>query len=84
MSINGNLLLKLKFFDATEFSFINFDFKNGWKNILKDSCKNLEADPEKKVSHKIDLKAVLPRNGHSDSVGVNVLSDCRTLALSIF
>ena len=83
MSINGNLLLKLKFFDATEFSFINFDFKNEWKNILKDSCKNLEADPKKGFSQNRSY-AVLPRNGHADSVGLNVLSDCRTLALSIF
>ena len=32
--------------------------------------KNHETDPEIRVSHKIDFKAVWPRNGHADSVGV--------------
>ena len=29
-----------------------------------------ETDPEIRVSHKIDFKAVWPHNGHADSVGV--------------
>ena len=46
---------------------MNFDFENGCNNEFKNdnekSCRN-------GVSNKIDSKAVMPRIGHSASVGV--------------
>ena len=35
--------------------------------------KNHETYPEIRVSHKIDFKAVWPRNGHAASLGVRLI-----------
>ena len=46
--------------------------------------KNHAADPEKGVSHKIDLKAVWPHNGHADSVEINqILQHSKVVFLSL-
>ena len=46
--------------------------------------KNHTADPEKGVSHKIDLKAVWPHNGHADSVEINqILQHSKVVFLSL-
>ena len=52
---------------------MNFDLKNSWKNEFKDNKEKSCSWSRKRVSHKIDFKAVGPRNGHADSVGVNDL-----------
>ena len=41
------------------------------KPILSIKTKKHEADPNR-VSHKIDFKAVWPRNGHADSMRVEI------------
>ena len=51
---------------------MNFDFKNGCKNDFRDNNEKSCSRFRNKVSHKIDLKAVWPRNGLTASVGVNV------------
>ena len=49
---------------------INFDFKNGYKNEFKDKNEKSWSWSRYRVSNKIDLKAVWPRNGHAAIVGV--------------
>ena len=62
--------------------FINFDFKNICKNKFKDNKEKLCSWSRNRVSHKIDFNAILPLNGHADSVGVHkfiiiiILSPC--------
>ena len=54
---------------------MNFDFKNRCKNEFKDNNEKSCSSSRNRVSHKIDLKAQWPRNGHADSVGVNDYDD---------
>ena len=61
---------KLKFFVVKEYFLINFDFKNGIENEFKDNNEKSCSLSRNRVSHKIDFKAVWPRNGHDASVGV--------------
>ena len=61
------------FLVSRNFFFMNFDLKNSWKNEFKDNKEKSCSWSRKRVSHKIDFKAVGPRNGHADSVGVNDL-----------
>ena len=60
----------MKFFGVKEFFFMNFDLKNGCKNEFKDNNEKSWNWSKNRVSHKNDFKAVWPRNGHADSVGV--------------
>ena len=62
----------MNFFGAKEFFYINFDFKNGCKNDFKDNNKKSCRSSRNRVSQKIDFKAQWLRNGHADSVGVNI------------
>ena len=66
------LLRKWNFFGVKEFFRMYFDFKNGWKNELKDNIKKSCGWSRNKDSHKIDFKAVWPRNGHAASMRVNI------------
>ena len=50
---------------------MNFDSENGLKNDLKDNNEKSCSWFRSIVSHKIDFKAVFPRIGHVDSLGVN-------------
>ena len=43
------------------------------KNEIKDNNEKSCSWSRKTVSQKIDLKAVWPRNGHADSVGVSII-----------
>ena len=49
---------------------MNFDFKNSFKHEFKDSIEKSCKWSRNTASHKIDFKAVWPRNGHADSMGV--------------
>ena len=60
----------MKFFWCQEFFFMNFDYKNWWKNEFKDNNEKSCSWSRNRVSHKIDFKAQWPRNGHADSLGV--------------
>ena len=55
---------------------LNFDYKNGYKNEFKDSKEKSCSWSRKRVSHKIDFKAVWPRNVHAASVGVKIWKQC--------
>ena len=50
--------------------FMNFDFKNGCKNEFEDNNEKSCNLSRNRVFHKIDFKAVWPRNDHAASVGV--------------
>ena len=65
-------LRKWIFFGVKEFFFINFDFRNGCKNQFKDNNEKSCRWSRNRVSYKIDFKALWPRRGHADSVGVKV------------
>ena len=69
MSINDNWHLKI-FFGVKEFTFRNFDFQNGCKNEFKDNNEKSCNRSRKRGSHRIDFEAVVPRNGHADSMSV--------------
>ena len=60
----------MKLFWCPKFVFVNFDFKNDCKNEFYDNNEKSCSRPRKRVSHKIDFKAVWPRNGHAASVRV--------------
>ena len=62
------------FFGVKEYFFMNFDLKNSCKNEFEYNNEKSCSWSRNRVSHKIDLKAVWPRNGHADSVGVTVVS----------
>ena len=64
-------LRKWNFFDAKEFFYMIFDFKNGCKNEFKDNNEKSCSWSRKRVSRKIDFKVQWLRNSHADSVGVN-------------
>ena len=49
---------------------MNFDFKNGCKNEFYDNNEKSCTWSRKRVSYKIDFKAVWLRNGHAANVGV--------------
>ena len=49
---------------------MNLDFKNESENKLKINNKKSCICSRNRVSHKIALKAISPRNGPADSVGV--------------
>ena len=55
-----------------EFSFMNYDFKKGCKNEFNDNNEISCSWSKNRVSQKNDFKAVWLRNGHADSVGVNL------------
>ena len=55
-----------------EIFFMNFDFKNGFKNEFKDNNKKSCSWSRNRVSHKIDFIAVWPRNGHATSLEVYI------------
>ena len=65
-----NGLRKWNFLGVKVFFYMNFDSKNGRENEFKDNNEKSSSWSRNKVSHKIDLKAVLPRNGHAAIVGV--------------
>ena len=65
------------FFGVKEFFFMNFDFKNRCKNEFKDNNEKSCSSSRNRVSHKIDLKAQWPRNGHADSVGVKAKTESK-------
>ena len=50
---------------------MNFDSENSCKNEFKDNNEKSCSWSRNRVSHKMEFKAVWPRNGHADSVGVN-------------
>ena len=52
--------------------FYEFWLKNSCKNGFKDNTEKSYSWSRNRVSHKIDFKAVWPRNGHADSVGVRI------------
>ena len=52
---------------------MNFDLKKIYKNEFKDNNEKSCSWSRKTVSQKIDLKAVWPRNGDADSVGVSII-----------
>ena len=54
---------------------MNFDFKNECKNEFKGDNEKSSSWFITRVSHKIDFKAVWPRNGHADTVVVNFSFD---------
>ena len=54
--------------------FMNFDLKNSCKNEFKDNNEKSCSWFRNKGSHKIDFKAIWPRNGHADSVEVKTFS----------
>ena len=56
--------------------FLNFDYKNEYKNELEDNKEKSCSWSRKRVSHKIDFKAVWPRNVHAASVGVKIWKQC--------
>ena len=60
----------MKFFGVKEF-FHELWFKNSCKNEFMDNHEKSSNWSRNKVSQKIDFKAVWPRDGHADSVGVN-------------
>ena len=62
----------MKLFWCQEFFFENFDFINECKNEFKDNNEKSSSLSRNRVSHKIDFKAIRPRNGYTDSVGVKV------------
>ena len=62
----------MKLFWCQEFFFENFDFINEFKNEFKDNNEKSSRLSRNRVSHKIDFKAIRPRNGYTDSVGVKV------------
>ena len=70
MSVYGNRASKMRFFGVKDF-FMTFDFKNECKNEFKDENAKSWSWSRNRVSHKIDFKAVRPRNDHAASVGVN-------------
>ena len=49
---------------------LEFWFKNGCKNEIKDNNEKSSSWSRNRVSHKIDLKAVWPLDGHAASLGV--------------
>ena len=49
---------------------MKFDLKNGFKNEFQDNNEKSCSLYRNRVSHRIDFRAVWPRNGHADSVGV--------------
>ena len=61
----------MKFFGVKEFFIKNFDFRHGCKNELNDNNEKSCSWSRNRFSHRIDFKAVWPRNGHAASVGVN-------------
>ena len=61
----------MKFFWYEGIFFINFDFKNGFKNEFKDNNEKSCSWSRNRVSHEIDFKAVSPHNGYAASLGVN-------------
>ena len=63
----------MKFFGAKEFFYMIFDFKNDCRNEFKDNNKKSCSWSRNRVSHKIDFKVQWMRNGHADSVGVNLI-----------
>ena len=71
MSIYENRPSKMIFFDVKEFSFMNFDFKNGCQNEFKDNNEKSCSWSRNRISHKIECKGVWPRNSHADSAIVN-------------
>ena len=69
-SLLVDVSLSWNFFGVKEFFFMNFDFKNRCKNEFKDNNEKSCSWSRNRVSHKIDFKALWPRNGKADSVGV--------------
>ena len=63
------------FFWCQGIFFHYFDYKNGCKNEFKDNNEKSWSWSRNSVSHKIDFKAVRPRNGHADSVRVNIIAN---------
>ena len=63
---------KTNCFGVKKFSFMNFDLKNGRRNEFKDNNEKSCGWSRNRVPHKIDYKAVWPRNGHADSVRVKI------------
>ena len=57
------------FFRANNF-FPDFGFKNGCKNEFKDKSEKSCSWSRNRISPEIESKAVFPRSGHADSVGV--------------
>ena len=53
-----------------EFFLMTFDFKNGCKNEFQENNEKSCSWSRNRVSHKINFKAVWPRNGHAADVGV--------------
>ena len=51
---------------------MNFDFENECKYEFKDNNEKSWSWSRNRVSHKIEFKAVRPRNGHAASVGANL------------
>ena len=64
--------LKMKFFWSQGFFFINFDSKNEFKSEYNDKNEKIFSWSRNRISQKIDLKAVGPRNSHTDSVEDNI------------
>ena len=59
---------KNEFFLVSRIFSINFDFKNVFKTEFKDSYEKSCRLCKNRVSHKINFKAVWPRNGHAASM----------------
>ena len=63
----------MKFFSVKEFSFIDFDFKNGCKNEFKDNNENHEADSigflTKSIWKPWDSTKAMPTAGEFNYIG---------------
>ena len=85
ISVYENRALKMKYFWSQGTFFNEFWFQNGCKNEFKDNTEKSCIWSRNRVSHKIDFKAVWPRNGHADSVGDKLyLSTSRKLFRKLF
>ena len=75
---------KMKLCWRQEIFFENFDFINECKNEFEDDNEESCSWSKNRVSLKTDFKAVWPRNGHADSVGVKFRSIPLILAFRKF
>ena len=73
----------MKISDISEFSFMNFDSENGYQIEFKDNNEKSCSWSRNRYSQKIDFKAVWPRNGHADSVGVNSAAIIRSQVVRV-
>ena len=64
------LSFEKKMFLLSRNFFMNFDLNNSCKNEFKDNKEKSCSWSRNRVSHKIDFRAVWPRNGHAASLGV--------------